>query len=57
MNEKGSLVYTDQFSHLPSGFSKRVSLLLSHPGDSSDSLARSLDALEELCQETFEICP
>ena len=56
MNEKGSLVLTDQFSDRPSSFSTRVSALLSHPGESSESLERSLDAMEKLCQETFEIC-
>jgi hypothetical protein len=56
MNEKGSLLLTDEFSHCPSGFSTRVSALLSHPGQSPESLARSLDAMEALCRETFEIC-
>jgi len=57
MNEKGSLALTDQFSICPSAFSKRVSLLLSQPGDASESLLRSLEVMEALCGETREICP
>ena len=55
MNEKGSLVLTDSFSNRPPDFSIRVGALLSHPGESSESLEDSLGAMEALLEEVLEI--
>jgi predicted nucleotidyltransferase len=57
MNEKGSLAATDRFSRRPRDFSARVSALLSHPGESPGSLARSLDAMAALLEETSATGP
>lgn len=55
MNEKGSLVLTDSFSNRPPDFSIRVGALLSHPGESSESLENSLGVMETLLEEVLEI--
>jgi predicted nucleotidyltransferase len=56
MNEKGSLAATDRFTNRPTDFSKRVSALLSRPGESPESLERSLEAMAALLEETSGIC-
>ena len=39
----------------PPDFSERISALLSHPGESRESLRHSLDTMEVLLEETSAI--